>query len=120
MLTREQLLAGAAAAKPIGTINVPELSGDIGIRALSAQDFMDFRTQAQAREDETDKADDGIERTAELVTKLLANEDGSRMFGDKDAEILFGFGYVFLERIVEEGFALNGIGKEAAEATEKN
>lgn len=113
MLTREQLLAGAKTAKPIGTISIPELGGDIAVRALTAQEFIDFRTRES-------KPNEGIESTAALVIQLLANEDGSRMFGDGDEPLLYGFGYVFLERIVKEGFALNGIGKDAAEATEKN
>lgn len=111
MLTREQLLA--AKAKPIGTISVPELGGDVGVRALTAAEFMAFRN----RETEPDK---GVEATAELVAKLLSNEDGSRMFADADAPLLYEFGYVFLERIVREGFALNGVGKEQQEAAEKN
>lgn len=114
MLTREQMEKAACNPPPIGTIQVPELGGEVAIRTWSAQDFIDLR---EANQREKHK---GIEGTAWVVSRLLANPDGSAMYREEEASKLLRFGFVLLERIAEEGAALNGIGKKAADDTGKN
>jgi hypothetical protein len=115
VLTREQILS--AKEKPIGTVEIKEWGGEVGIRALSPQELVDMRSLLEIDKADTQQVLDSFCRT---VTALVVDADGNRLFADDEAPQLRSRGLPFLTRIVEQGKRLNGIGKEDVEAIEKN
>ena len=115
MLSRDDILT--LTEKPIGTITIPEWSGEIGLRALSAQELVDMR---EAIEGEDGDQSAILNRFCKTAAVLISDADGKRLFSDADAIGLRTRGLAILTRIITEGKRLNGIGEDAVRATEKN
>jgi hypothetical protein len=54
--------------------------------------------------------------TAELLVKVIVNEDGERLFSDSDAELLGAKGTSVMQRLFKVAMRLSGMEVEAAEA----
>jgi hypothetical protein len=115
VLSREAIVS--AKEKPIGVVSVPEWSGEVGIRALSAQELVDMRDMLDIDHSNTNAVMDSFCQTA---AALMVDDEGNRLFSREDTAVLRSRGLRLLSRIVEEGKRLNGIGESQVADTEKN
>jgi hypothetical protein len=109
-LTRDQILASAIAPE---LVDLPVLGGIVGIRVLSVaeRDVFDRRVVEAA-------SDQGILR-AELLSRCLMAEDGTRIFADGDFEALKALPAVALEPAFAVALRLNGLRAEDLDALGK-
>jgi len=94
------------------TVDVPEWGGRVRVRTLSGKDRDQLMADTQAG-----RLTNWHARFAGLV---MANADGTRMFDDKDVDVLGLKSAAALERVVQAGLKLNGMDPDAVDELEKN
>jgi len=99
-------------------VNVPEWGGAVYVRVLSGGERDAF--EASLRDPRTGKNTRLDNFRARFASLVLANEDGSRMFDDRDASELSRKSAKALDRILEAGLATNGMDDASVEDAEKN
>jgi hypothetical protein len=113
LLTKEQILARKGEL-PRETLPVPELGGDVIVRALSAKERDDYEASSLRRKGNRFEQNLANVR-ARLVVRAVLNEDGSRMFTDDDADSLGEIIGSAIDRIYDKAAKLSGITKDDAE-----
>ncbi len=108
MLNKEQI--AAATIPPAGTIDAPELGGELGIRSLLASEVIALRTWEL----------DGVDFTAKFVALSLCDSNGARIYADGDEDGVMALPFPLLLRIAERAKELNSMGTEARETIAKN
>lgn len=109
-LTREQMKARRG-VRPRVALEVPEL-GTVHIARFTAKDrdrFEQLVTGGKAGGVNLENV------RAKFVAMVCVNEDGTRMFEDSDADWIGDLDSDVVQSIVDKGFELNGIGKNAVE-----
>jgi len=95
-------------------IEVPEWGDSLTITELSGADLERWQSKAQ-------KANaDSAATLGELVALSVINQDGSRMFGDKDIKALLTKSHKPLMRIYNAAIKVNMLGEDGAAELEKN
>lgn len=113
ILSGEQILN----AKDVRTelIQVPEWGGSVYVRVLTGGERDNF--EAQIRRSKDGVPDDIRARWAALI---ISDQDGNRLFSDKQVEKLKQKSASALDRILSAGQRLNGMTNEDIEELEKN
>lgn len=116
-LTREQIKARRAAL-PREPLIVPELGDEplyIAKMSASARD----RFEAMVNQGVVGRVNlDNIR--ARFCTLVCVNDKGEKLFEDADADWLGEMDTDVIQKIVDVGFRINGISKEAVEDAAKN
>ena len=116
-LTRDEIKAKRA-VRPRVPVEVPELGGTVYVAKMSARDRDDFEYMVTGGKVGVTQTPRNIR--ARFLTLVCLNEDGSRMFEEADAEWLGELDTEAVQKIVDVGFRLNGIGSNALEEATKN
>lgn len=111
MLTRDSILA----AKDFDqrTVEVPEWGGEVIVRGLCSKDRDNFEAELAATQDLTNLR-------ARLVVKALIDEEGNRLFSDKDAEVLGEKNSLVVIRLFDIVREMSGMTDEELEEAQGN
>lgn len=115
-LTREEIKAKRG-VRPRVAVEVPELGGTVYVAKFSAKDrdrFEEIVTGGVPGKVNLRNV------RAHVVTLLCVHEDGTRLFEDGDAEWIGELESEAVQKIVDAGFKLNGLGTNAIEEAAKN
>lgn len=88
-------------------VSIPEWGGDVYVRMLSGTE-----RDAMEAEHNANKGKPLLNFRARIAARFLCNEAGERLCTDKQVAELGAKSSVALDRIVEAGMSLNGIGNE--------
>ena len=117
MLTKDEMVA--LATQPCDTMTVIVRMQNSPIRSVLVRRVTGKEGDIIGGKIKEWVADDSSK--GRLASYFLANDDGSRMFGDDDAEVLNSLPNAFIEPIVQKAMAFNALGGEGiSEALEKN
>ena len=116
-LTREQIKAKRG-IRPREAVDVPELGGVLYVARMTARERDDFEFMVTGGKVGVTQTPRNIR--ARFLTLVCLNEDGTRMFEEADAEWLGELDTEAVQKIVDVGFRLNGIGSNALEEAAKN
>ena len=109
-LTRDQIKAKRG-VRPRVAVEVPEL-GTVYVSKFSAKDRDRFEQMVTGGK----VGGVNLENVrARFVAMVCVNEDGTRMFDDADAEWIGELDTDIVQAIVDKGFEMNGIGRNAVE-----
>jgi len=105
MLSRQQILE--AEDRPTVTVEVPEWGGSVCIRSMSGAERDSFEKQFM------DEKASNIR--AQFLVKCLVDDDGNRIFSDKEAAALGNKSGAVLTRLFEEASRLNHLSADDVE-----
>jgi len=111
LLTREQIKAAAKAELPRRTLTVKELGGDVIIRGMSGSELSLFNESLFTGKGRKRKVVT-VNIQAKMAVRCLEDADGSRLFGDADAEWLGEMRADALGRIFKAIQDLSGLGDD--------
>jgi len=116
LLNKDQILA--AEDLPFRDVDVPEWKGTIRVRTMTGGE----RDAFEASIYDTDK--DGVKLNrndfrAKLLSKVIVDENGTRLFTDKEIEKLSGKSAKAIQRLFDVAQEINGISKAEQEVIEK-
>ena len=117
LLTRDAILQ--AQDLPTEQVSVPEWGGEVLVRGLTGADRDDFEQSIAEQKGKNVKMNLRNVR-AKLVALTVVDEDGNRLFSDKDAEVLGRKSAVALNRVFEVAQKLSGLTPEDVEELTKN
>jgi hypothetical protein len=115
-LTRDEIKARRG-VRPREAVEVPELGGTLYVAKFSARDrdrFEEIVTGGVPGKVNLRNV------RAQVVVLLCVKEDGTRLFDEGDAEWIGELESEAVQRIVDAGFRLNGLGTNAIEEAAKN
>ncbi len=115
-LTREDFKAKRG-VRPRVAVEVPELGGTVYVAKFSAKDrdrFEEIVTGGVPGKVNLRNV------RAQVVTLLCVHEDGTRLFEDGDADWIGELESEAVQKIVDAGFRINGLGTNAIEEAAKN
>ncbi len=107
MLTREQILQ--CDDLPKETVKVPEWGGEVQVRTMTGTDRDAFEASLIGKEGRLENV------RARLVSLVVCDESGSRLFGDADIAALGAKSATALDRVFAVAQRLNGIGADQVE-----
>jgi hypothetical protein len=116
MLPREQILA--ARENDVDTVDVPEWGGSVGMRKMSCREAEAFHDWLNSRQ--ADGSVRVIDLRATLLSKVLCDAEGKRLFTEDDIEALGEKSSDVMHRLFIRAKGLNLIVDDAVEETEKN
>jgi hypothetical protein len=112
-LSRQAILDAPDAV--IEKVSVPEWGDDIYVRAMSGIERDEFEASVRRN---------GVmvytNYRAKLLTRVLVNENGTRIFTDQDARALGKKNAKIINRLFEKAAELSGMSDEEADETEGN
>lgn len=121
LLSREAILK--ADDLPRRLVSVPEWGGEVFVRTLSGTErdafeasFVKVKGRGRHRTQERDPTN----YSAKLAALCVCDEQGKRLFSERDVAALAAKSSAALNRIVGEAMALNGMTEEAVEEAEGN
>ena len=117
MLTKDQILQ--AQDLPTEVIDVPEWGGSVRVRTVTAQEKDAWEESLQTGKGRNIKLDLANVR-AKLVALTVVDDDGNRLFTDKDVLALGRKGAKAMSRVYDAASKLNGISEEDLETIVKN
>lgn len=94
---------------PTEDINVPEWGGTVRVRGLTATERDRFEFRLAAAKDKPDEVD----VRAQIVGRCLVDEDGSRLFTDKELPKLGVKNAAAMDRLFDVVRRLSGMGDDA-------
>jgi len=102
---------------PIKTVPVEEWGGDVGLRRLPAEEAVALSEFA-----DSEGAQEGLEAACRFLSRVLCDENGSRLFSDEERAVvvLSGRDQQVLMRLIDEAKAHNGLSEESREELAKN
>ena len=109
MLNREQIKA--ATIPPAGVMPVPELGGEIGIKALTAQEVSDIRGWNDI---------DSFDTVVRFAALVICDGAGTRLFSEADQNELKTLPFSTLMQIGEKARDLNFLSEKSREELKKN
>ncbi len=116
LLSKEKILA--AEDLPFRDVDVPEWGGVARVRTMTGGE----RDAFEASIYDTDGAGVKLNRTdfrAKLLSKVLVDDKGSRLFTDKEIVALSGKSAKAIQRLFDVAQDINGISKAEQDAIEK-
>ncbi len=123
-LTREAILAAKdRKSKPV---EVPEWGGTVHILAMSGHELEEWQEFVFKATEEVEGSDG--ERRASTVSgvrafvllRTIGDENGQRIFGDDDGEVLLTRSAPVLDKLFDEAFAWNRLAAEDKKELEEN
>ena len=97
-------------------VDVPEFGGRVGINRLSYIDTVRLTNGAQMHNEE----DMQQAFLVDLLIACLCDEDGGRLFTEKDADFLSKMPATALQRLADVALKVNGLQDNATEQVVKN
>ena len=117
LLSKEQILSAEDLKSEI--VEVPEWGGSVKVRMMTGTERDAFETSIfEVKGKDTER--NFVDLRAKLVARTLIDENGERLFTDKDIALLGKKSAKALDRVFQVAQQLNGIGKEAVEELTKN
>lgn len=116
-LTRDQILQ--AQDLPAEDVEVPEWGGVVRVRALTGAERDAYEASVVRRKGNKMEYDPTNMR-AKLVAMCVVDEQGNRVFSDKDVELLGRKSAAALDRVFQVAQRLSGLRAEDLEELEKN
>ena len=117
LLSKDDILQ--AQDLPIERVSVPEWSGEVLVRGLTGAERDKFEASIVIRKG--DKAEFNPDNMrAKLVALCVVDEQGNRLFSDKDVEFLGKKSAAALDRVFQVAQRLSGISPGAVEDLGKN
>ena len=108
LLDKAALLAEAAKPLPIEKVSIPELGGDVYIRAMSGSERDAWeRSLIVGRGKRRDV--DTTNVRAKLVVRVLCDDTGARLMADSDAEALGHLRVDILTKLYEVAQRMSGV-----------
>jgi hypothetical protein len=114
MLTKEQILDAQDLAKEL--VNVPEWGGDVYVYTMTGEERDAWEVSIMDGKGKTSF----LNIRAKLCARAIRDENGHRLFTDKEIDMLGRKSGQALDRIFDVAKKLNGIGKEEIKELEKN
>lgn len=108
-LSRDDILG--ADDLPLKEIEVPEWGGTVWVRGMTGTE----RDRFEWRISQTQNKPENIQVRSEFVGRCLVDEDGKRLFTDKDAAKLGEKSGAVLDRLFDEVRAMSGMGEDEVE-----
>lgn len=108
-LTRDQILG---AAPRTTKVELPELSGEVYVRQMSARERLEFLARGSSEDRET--------VGAWLVAMLTVDDKGQPIFTAEDVQKLHDRPFGIVDRIAEAILRLNGLHRDSAGAASGN
>ncbi len=115
-LSKDAILQADDLAKEV--VNVPQWGGDVYVRTMTGEERDAFEASLMPAKG-TGKGDYKNLR-AKLCAIAICDEEGNRLFTDKEVEALGKKSAAALNKIFDTAQRLNGIGKADMEELEKN
>lgn len=98
------------------TVSVPEWSGDVLVRTLTAAAREAYSSSLVG----ADGKPNGSGFKVKLLVRCIVDEAGNRVFGDEDADLLEAKSSAAIERVFKVADRLNQISTAAIDQAEKN
>lgn len=112
LLNKDQILK--ANDLPFREVEVQEWSGSVRIRTMTVKE-QEALILSTTRDGEQDMKDFRVK----LLSKVLCDEDGERLFTDADIENLGSKSAKVIQRLFKVAQEVNGMAEEVREETEK-
>ena len=100
-------------------VEVPEWGGKVKVRMMTGTERDSFE-QSIMKTEGKEIVRDMANMRAKLLVRTICNEDGSRIFTDKDINVIGGKSAAALEKVFEVAQRLNKLSASDAESLEKN
>jgi hypothetical protein len=113
-LTREQILESSD--RTTRELGVPEWGGSVHLRTLTGLERDAWEKTVLA----VDRKKDYAGLRAQFAALVIGDEKGNRLFGDADVELLGQRNAQVLTRIMDAGYAHNGLSGDAVDEMEGN
>jgi hypothetical protein len=117
VLTKAQILGAKDLDSEI--VHMPEWGGDVKVRMMTGTERDAFEASIFEVKG-TDTKQNMVNLRAKLVGRVLIDDDGARLFTDKEIEELGKKSARSLDKIFKVAQRLNGIGGDAVEELTKN
>jgi hypothetical protein len=117
ILTKDAIL-GADDLK-IEAVNVPEWGGEVNVRSMTGVERDDFEASIVSIKGKDEKANLRNFR-AKLVALCVVDQDGKRMFSEKDIPALGQKNAAALDRVFTKAQEMSGLRKEDVNELTKN
>lgn len=117
---REQILAQPDLAQVAVDLSEfwPGLDGQLYVRKMSATERSSYELSMDFSDEGTPR--DRLNIQTKLAVRTLVTEDGQRIFGDDDLDLLADKNAEALQVIFEAAAEVNGLTKDSVRALEKN
>lgn len=110
-LSRDVLLGDRAKTLPRERVDVPELGGYVFVRGMTGKERGEWEASLTKGRGNKARPNTGNGRATMLV-RCLVKEDGSRLFGNEDAEALGSIRVDVLNRLFQVANRLSGSDQE--------
>jgi hypothetical protein len=117
LLTRDAILQAQDLPKEL--VEVPEWGGEVYVRTLTSAERDSFEQSIVEQKGKSTKMNLSNLR-AKLVALTVVDENGKRLFSDKDAELLGQKSAIALNRIFDVAQRLSALSQEDVEELTKN
>ena len=117
VLNREDILAAMDLNRE--KVEVPEWGGSIFIQCMTGSERDDFENDTYIQKGSNIEYNRKNFR-AKLLARTIVSEDGKRLFGDQEIDLLGKKSGKVLDKLLPIALRLNGIGKDAIEELTKN
>ena len=114
MLTKEQILQ--ADDLPREEVDVPEWGGTVFVRTMTGAERDDWEMETYSGEGTVNRAN----VRARLCARCMVDDQGARLFTDKEADKLGAKSGAALDRVFQIARELNGLSAKEVETLEKN
>jgi len=114
MLSKEEILGANDLIREV--VNVPEWGGDVYVYTMTGEERDSFEVSIVDGKGKTTF----LNIRAKLCARTIRDEEGNRIFTDKEIDLLGKKSGIALDRIFDVAKRLNGIGKEEIKELEKN
>lgn len=118
-LTKEAILAVADAKRTIEELDVPEFGGTAYVRGLTSGERDHYEAQVMQRRGK-ELVPNLTNARAKLVVLALCDENGERLFGDRDISALGKLPAKGVQRIFDKARDLAGLSEEDVDELEGN
>lgn len=109
LLSKDQILS--ANDLPYRDVEVPEWGGSVRVRTMTGGERDAFEASIYDRDGDRIELN-RIDFRAKLLSKVLVDEKGQRLFSDKDIAALSGKSVKAINRLFEVAQEINGLSKE--------
>jgi len=113
MLSKEQILS--AKDLTTETVNVPEWGGEVTVRSMTGTERDSFEQSILEG-----KKTNMTNIRAKLCARVMVDEQGNRLFTDREIDSLGGKSASALDRVFEVAQRLNGMSSKDIKELEKN
>ena len=100
-------------------VDVPEWGGKVKVRMMTGTERDSFE-QSIMKTEGKEIVRDMANMRAKLLVRTICNEDGKRIFTDKDIDVIGGKSAAALVKVFEVAQRLNKLSASDAESSEKN